>query len=237
MNISKFLCPSPIGPLNVPDTIEVQHSGYDVNAYHQSLFGHHQVDFPFNLAKAVDKRCAEYLAGRIVARQAIEQIHGTKPQIGTYKDRSPIWPQGLVGSITHSDRVVAAAVADKRRHRFLGIDFEHWMTGKLADELADQILDQHERQLVCGSPMSFERGITLIFSAKESFYKAVYPHVKTFFGFDEARVVSVDIANGTFNIELLTSFGNELKQGWEITGFFNILPEGIFTYIYDNPCP
>lgn len=232
MNSLKFLFLSRIGLLDFPDTIEVQHTGFDVNAYHQSLFGHNQIDFPANLSKAVNKRCAEYLAGRIVARQAIERINGTKPQIGTHKDRSPIWPKGLIGSITHSDRFAAAALAQQKYHQFLGIDFEHWINAQLADELSGQILDKYEKQLLSQCSISFEQGVTLIFSAKESFYKALYPHVKTFFGFDEARVSSMDVASRRFTIELLTSFGDEFEQGWAIKGNFKMLPDGILTYIF-----
>ncbi|MYM60271.1 4'-phosphopantetheinyl transferase superfamily protein [Vibrio sp. OCN044] len=233
MNSLKFLFPSRIGLLGLPDTIEVQHTGFDINAYYQSLFDHYQVDFPASLGKAVDKRCAEYLAGRIVARKAIERINGTTPQIGTHKDRSPIWPQGLIGSITHSDGVVIAAVAEQKHHRLLGIDFEHWMSAQLADELCDQLLDQSEKQLLLQSDLAFERGVTLIFSLKESFYKALYPHVNTFFGFDEARVRSIDTTNGAFIIELLTSFGKEYQQGWSTEGYFRVLSDGVLTYIYE----
>ncbi|WP_341661545.1 4'-phosphopantetheinyl transferase superfamily protein [Vibrio sp.] len=233
MNNLNFLLPSRIGLLDLPDTIEVQHTGFDVNEYHQSLFGYHQVDFPANLGKAVDKRCAEYLAGRIVARKAIERINGTTPQIGTHKDRSPIWPQGLIGSITHSDGVVIAAVAEQKHHRLLGIDFEHWMSAQLADELCDQLLDQSEKQLLLQSDLAFERGVTLIFSLKESLYKALYPHVNTFFGFDEARVRSIDTTNGAFIIELLTCFDKDYQQGWSTEGYFKVLPDGVLTYIYE----
>ena len=73
-----------------------------------------------------------------------------------------------------------AVVAKPKHHRLLGIDFEHWMSAQLADELCDQLLDQSEKQLLLQSDLAFERGVTLIFSLKESFYKALYPHVNTF---------------------------------------------------------
>ncbi len=232
MNKQDFLILSKTCLLELPDTIEFKYSVFDVSSYSQSLFQHYGVDMPQSLQSAVNKRCAEYLAGRIVARQAIERINGTKPQIGTHKDRSPIWPKGLIGSITHSDRFAAAALAQQKYHQFLGIDFEHWINAQLADELSGQILDKYEKQLLSQCSISFEQGVTLIFSAKESFYKALYPHVKTFFGFDEARVSSMDVASGRFTIELLTSFGDEFEQGWAIKGNFKMLPDGILTYIF-----
>ena len=60
---------------------------------------------------AVDKRRREFMAGRTCARRAMVALGEQAAPIPQGKDRAPIWPQGVVGSITHTDTRCAVAVA------------------------------------------------------------------------------------------------------------------------------
>ena len=51
--------------------------------------------------RGVAKRQAEYLAGRLCAREALHQLCGQALVPGRDEDGVPLWPAGTVGSITH----------------------------------------------------------------------------------------------------------------------------------------
>ncbi len=138
-------------------------------------------------AKATRRKSTEFGLGRHAAHLALEEI-GCQPQpILRGRHREPIWPQGVVGSITHDGAHVIAAAAWVRDAGGIGIDLEvsgryfHGLENKIAwgEELA--ALSQLE-----GSARA--EATTEVFSAKESIYKAHYPRIGRFFGFDVARI-------------------------------------------------
>jgi 4'-phosphopantetheinyl transferase EntD len=83
-------------------------------------------DCPPAVARAVLRRRSEHLAGRRCAVRALAMHLGRDSvnvgMIGTGPHRVPIWPQGTIGSITHSGNYAAAAVGGSKRIRGIGID-------------------------------------------------------------------------------------------------------------------
>src|SRR5262245_35993885 len=63
------------------------------------------------LCPAVITRREEFLTARTCARQALMQLGFPMLPIRRGKKREPIWPAGVVGSITHCQGYRAAAVA------------------------------------------------------------------------------------------------------------------------------
>jgi len=74
--------------------------------------------------RGVAKRQAEYLAGRLCAREALRCVTGQASVPAVGEDRAPQWPRGVVGSITHGDNWAAALVAPNHQWRALGLDVE-----------------------------------------------------------------------------------------------------------------
>ena len=146
------------------------------------------------------KRKNEFLLGRACASKAHElQVGAPLLILAVAEDRSPVWPSEIIGSITHCESWVGAAVSEKKTLLGVGIDFEKMGRAKM--EIGRYIKTPQD---LSDHPMlSNEELITVIFSIKESLYKALYPTVKVFFGFDSAAVKEVDVKNGTFKIELL----------------------------------
>ena len=132
-------------------------------------------------------RAAEFRLGRRAAHLALKKI-GFEPQpILRGPQREPLWPAGVAGSITHAGDHSIAAVARLSAAGGIGIDLENkkrWFPG-LEREIAveDELiaLGQMERR-------AREDATIEIFSAKESIYKAHYPRIGHFFGFDAARI-------------------------------------------------
>jgi len=116
------------------------------------------------------KRLREFSAGRLCARRALLELGITGHSLRQGPDRRPIWPAGVVGSITHTDDFCGAVVASKRRILAIGIDAES--VGRVTAELWPQVCTAAERTWIQALPHpARERAAALIFSAKETYYK------------------------------------------------------------------
>ena len=178
------------------------------------------IGVPENLQRAVAKRKAEYLAGRLCAREALRKAIGVDAVPGTGEDRAPQWPDGSVGSITHSHGRAAAIVGAAPRFASVGLDLEHTMPDSRAVKLADQILTQAEQQrfakALADQPGEF---LTLTFSLKETLFKALYPLTLKRFYFEHAELLEWS-AEGVARVRLLTDLSQEWQSGRELTGQF-----------------
>ena len=76
------------------------------------------------VASAVAKRRREFFAGRNLARVAIARLGVAAMAIPRNADRSPRWPPGIRGSISHTDEHVMVAVTDSPGIQGIGIDVE-----------------------------------------------------------------------------------------------------------------
>src|ERR1700720_856307 len=76
------------------------------------------------LGRAIPKRAREFAAGRLCARPALAELGILDVAIEVGDDRQPIWPDSMVGSITHTAGFCAAVVAERRVVGALGLDRE-----------------------------------------------------------------------------------------------------------------
>lgn len=182
------------------------------------------ITLPEALNKAVPKRQAEFLAGRYCARQALARAaEGRAPfeaLVPTRADRAPAWPEGYVGSITHTKGFVAAAAARADDVRSIGLDSEHVMTAETAENVRSMVALEGELAALAGSGLDPTRLLTLVFSAKETLYKCLHPLVGRFFGFHEARLTSVDLEGRRYHIELVGGLSDEFRDGARFGGRF-----------------
>ena len=164
------------------------------------------------LASAGRKRRAEHLAGRIAAVHALsEWDQKSVPGIGD--NREPLWPAGLHGSITHCGTTALAVVAPQP----VGIDMETVFSVDMADELAAEIVTQEECQHLQESGLPFPLALTVVFSAKESLYKAFSPLTKAMPGFNSVRVTAIDARQITLTCQADFSpqlAGTSLSIAW-----------------------
>lgn len=158
-----------------------------------------------NISSFHVNRKNEYLLGRTCAAVAYQECTGNELfKLDSANDRSPIWPQEIVGSIAHNKKYVGAAVAKKPELLGIGIDFEEIGRAKL--ELSSHIRSNED--ISYHPKFSDEELLTLIFSTKESLYKALYPSVQKFFGFQDAALRQIDTDAGSFQIDLLTQLNS-----------------------------
>jgi 4'-phosphopantetheinyl transferase EntD len=143
------------------------------------------------VAKAVRKRVQEFSAGRACARVAMAEFGIRDFPLKMADDRQPTWPVDLVGSITHTQGFCAAVVAMKKEVSAIGMDCE--VAGSVKTELWPAICTPGESAWLRSLPQPLQRNAaTLIFCAKEAFYKCQYPLVGERLGFCDARIEVLD---------------------------------------------
>jgi 4'-phosphopantetheinyl transferase EntD len=153
------------------------------------------------LGRAVAKRVQEFAAGRACARCALAQFGYQGFAIQMAADRQPLWPPRMVGSITHTTGYCAAVVAPREALVAIGLDSE--ASDGVHTELWPSICRAEEIAWLDSLPESQRiRAATLIFSAKEAFYKCQYPVAQERLRFHDARVElsDWDAQHGTFTI-------------------------------------
>lgn len=143
------------------------------------------------VAKAVARRRAEYAAGRACARAALAALGYEPGPIPRDPERgAPVWPDGVVGSITHCDGYRAAAVARTADVHTLGIDAEPH--GPLPDGVLKVVTATAEEGAALerlGKEAPDIHWDRLLFSAKETVYKAWYPFHRKMLDFKEAELL------------------------------------------------
>lgn len=172
------------------------------------------------VARAVDKRRREFVTGRWCARRALATLGVAPAPIVPGERGAPGWPPGIVGAITHCSGYRAAVAARTADIVTCGIDAEP--NEAVPDGVLESISLPDERlriaKLARAHPaVSWDR---LLFSAKESVYKAWFPLAGRWLDFEEARISLTPEGerHGTFRADLLVP-GPALPDGTPLSGF------------------
>ncbi|NEA42195.1 4'-phosphopantetheinyl transferase superfamily protein [Streptomyces sp. SID11385] len=164
---------------------------------HVTLFPEEE---PF-VARAVAKRRAEFTTVRGCARRALAALGRPPVPLLPGERGAPGWPAGIVGSMTHCPGYHAAAVAPAEDWRSLGIDAEE--DAPLPPGILDMIALPADRAALAALPPDGPAWDRILFSAKESVYKAWFPLARRFLDFTEAELaLSPD---GTFTARVLVA--------------------------------
>ncbi|MBK5012399.1 4'-phosphopantetheinyl transferase superfamily protein [Pseudomonas sp. S60] len=170
-----------------------------------------------SLQRSVAKRQAEYLAGRVCARAALQRLDGRDHVPATHEDRSPVWPAGIRGSITHGKGWAAAVVAAQASCQGLGLDQEALLDDERAERLMGEILTPMELERLDRSQLGMT--VTLTFSLKESLFKTLYPLTGQRFYFEHAELLDWS-ADGLARLRLLTDLSPQWRHGAVLQGQF-----------------
>jgi 4'-phosphopantetheinyl transferase EntD len=177
---------------------------------------------------AAQTRLEQFTAGRVCSRIALGRLGvATTTPVLRGEDRTPIWPPGFVGTITHTDTWCAAAVARAEDVRSIGIDLEP--ATPLKESLWRRVCTPKEREWLHELP---EPGLTgkILFSAKESVYKCQYPITTKFLGF---HAVEVELGEGSFRAVFRQEVG-EFEPGDVMSGQY-LVEEGLVATACELP--
>ena len=150
------------------------------------------------LGRVTDYRRQEFTLGRQCGRRALAGLGVAAQPILPGSGRQPVWPNGVVGSITHCPRWCAAAVASSGSMASVGIDIEEHSA--LPEGVRESIAVPEELEWVerAESGVAWDR---LLFSAKECVYKVLFPLTGRWLGFEGARI-HIRPDDGSFRAEL-----------------------------------
>ena len=149
---------------------------------------------------AVAGRRNEFISGRVCARAAMGKLGYTPVALPRGPQREPIWPDGLVGSITHCRGYRAAAVARSDLYQGIGIDAEPHAA--LPDGIVNRVALPEEQRWLGVQANTGVHWDRVLFSAKESVYKAWFPVPRRWLGFEDA-LLQIDPQACSFSALLL----------------------------------
>lgn len=207
---------------------------FQLESYVPALFPQHGIALPENIRNSVVKRQAEFLAGRMCAKAILENYGQACHPIGIGSHREPLWPSGLVGSIAHSREYAAALACPGSALLGVGLDIETIVQEQGRHALVDLVVSADEVAFLrlSDAGLDFDCLLTLVFSAKESFFKAAFPQVRAFFDFDALKLLHIDAARRQMRFRCQQTLSALLTEGREVMAGFGFLDGGsVFTVV------
>lgn len=178
-----------------------------------------------SVAGAVRHRQCEFATGRVRARELLARLGWPDAVIPVGPDRSPVWPEGIVGSISHTHDLCAVSVARQSQTGGLGIDVEP--DEPLDDETLSGICTPRELAGLGSLPAARRgRAARCLFSAKESVFKCQYPLTGAMPDFRDVEI-EFDHASDAFEAASVTVGSVDLppmggrwlcRDAWVFTG-------------------
>jgi 4'-phosphopantetheinyl transferase EntD len=161
------------------------------------------------MAGMVDKRRREFAMGRRCARRALERLGIRATPLLAGPLREPLWPDGVIGSITHTAGLCTVVVG--RRGRLAGIGIDAEPDGELPADIVTCVCRPDE--LAAFDALAFLDAGTaarLAFSAKEAVYKCQYPTARRVLEFHDVAVTFTP--DGAFTIRWFVEA--PVQQAW-----------------------
>lgn len=191
-------------------------------------------DCAIDLPKATVKRQAEFLAARLCARKALRIQTGLDSVPAQQENsRIPLWPAHSCGSMSHSHSLAVALVGDCHNWQGFGLDIEKPLNLKRAQRLAKSILTTDEYDIYDHLDSAQQAMyLTVVFSFKESLFKALNPLTNTYFSFHDAQVLGLSTAvSGHACLRLCKGLSEDWPAGSELEGQFSQLHGSALTLV------
>lgn len=187
------------------------------------------------VAAAVLKRKLEFTAGRMCARRAMARLGFADYPLLPGPDRVPVWPPGVIGSISHTDGFCGVALTHGGPLNGIGLDIES----------AQGLDEQYWPLVLCPSEQRWlgrfgtdTRGrlAKLMFSAKECAYKCQYCVSRRWLEFSDMEV-AVDLKRGEFIARFLKDVMPNGARGSWLNGRFVFFEDWVLTgsfFVFTN---
>jgi len=220
------------------DEVSTQHDSIKI-IHHFSLFNNQAISsqqwqtlhsvVPDSIIKALPKRQSSFFNGRLCAEQTLIKL-GESPRLNIGKLKQPIWPNGVIGSISHCDGMALAIATSQMNIHGIGIDIESILDSKTLNAIRQSALSEDERNRIpdwkqdiglCENTL-----VTVIFSLKESFYKSVFNYVNRVLEFNAIEVINITAQKVEFIIKeqsvLESLIQQDVIQGIHLQGHYDL---------------
>lgn len=194
----------------------------DLMQHQCDFFG---VDVPERIRRSVRKRQYEFIAGRLCAQVVCKELNDKRNIINQCPHGRPIWPPGIVGSISHSSQIAVCAASQNKKIKAIGIDSEIVTNDdKIISSIKNLVMVKNEESLI----EKFE-DYFLIFSLKESLFKCLNPFSNLIFDFKEIKVSEINKKKGLTCLKFCSTgkFPARMYCGW-----FSIVNNHVHSCIY-----
>jgi enterobactin synthetase component D len=167
------------------------------------------------VANSVPARRAEFTGGRWCAHRALEELGCPTNALLRGPLGAPLWPSGIVGSITHESEICLAVVAHATSYRGIGIDLFDCRRDVDMHALSHLVLTERDRAR-CASADAEPFFLKLAFSAKESVIKAVSEKIGRFL-----ELTEIDLStHGQLFQATIAGHSCRVAGRWDIAGPF-----------------
>jgi 4'-phosphopantetheinyl transferase EntD len=174
---------------------------------------------------AVAPRKQEFAVGRACARRALRRLGVDPRPIPVGSRREPMWPEGIVGSITHCPSFCAAAVASAADFVTIGIDAA--VNERLDPSVQNLIVRTETERRWLGRSDSRVAWEVVLFSIKESVFKAWSPLDGRRLGFQDVQV-SLHPEAAAFQADVLAPRPGPLSS---VSGRFVVTADLVFSAV------
>jgi 4'-phosphopantetheinyl transferase EntD len=181
-------------------------------------------------------RLEEFTGGRLCARGALREFGLGGFAVRRNPDRTPRWPDGVVGSITHTIGFCGAVVGARDQFAGLGIDAE--IVARVTPDVWTQALTREDITRISGlGSAERERAAAIIFSAKESFYKCISGITGAWLDYRDVCVELIPEAPnaGTFLVRSASATARSVIAGLVTPGHYCIADALVFTGVALTP--
>jgi len=162
--------------------------------------------------KAVLRRRESFALGRAAAHDALAALGVPVAPVPKANTGEPLWPEGVVGAISHTGGFGVAVVGRSAQYRGIGVDLEGLTRG--LDATADHLVCTPAEAAWAAEGADNRRRI-MLFCAKEAIFKALYPIEHVWLGLLDAELTWRE-ADGAFDAVLLKPGGVTFPAGYRL---------------------
>jgi enterobactin synthetase component D len=132
-------------------------------------------------------RKIDFSTGRYCARKVLETFGKSDVPLLIGSNREPLWPEGYIGSISHSKNLCGAIAGKLDQFRSLGLDIEE--LSRIQPNIINHVCTPDEslflQQFDAQTQLHYT---TLTFAMKEAFYKFQFPITRQYVGFQQVEI-------------------------------------------------
>ena len=215
-------------------SLDIVLSYFDPERFDPALYNSFTIERPVAIANSVRKRQAEFFYGRLCAREALRRAGATDTHVSRAPNRAPVWPLAMIGSISHTGTLAAATAVPAAQLGGIGIDVEHVINQETCKTLLGVVVNAREAALLgqLAQQEDFSRLLTVVFSAKESFFKGSFSLVGYHFGFDVLEVEYIDLDRQTITFLIKQTLCNHFPKGERCVVGFSYLDARTVLTVY-----
>jgi len=204
---------------------------YNPQNFEPRLFTEHAISYPEPIKGAVAKRQTEFLAGRFLAKKCLSKLRCYDFDVAIGRSRNPLWPKGLTGTITHDNGLAICVIGHLSEFSGIGLDVETILAEQDAILIQKTIMNKDEIQLLKNSSLELEIIVSLVFSVKESIFKALFPSIGYYFDFDAVAVENIDLKQRKLMCRVTKRLSDTISNGMRISVDFEIHNYRVISFV------